>query len=71
MNFEQFDELGEELRTVGHKRRQLVEQIIQEVNEGDSHSSKELYGELKSISDHAISIIGRQKQMIDNEVQKM
>lgn len=71
MDFNQLDQLGEELRSVGHRRRELVEQIIQEVNEGDTQTSKELYSELRNISDHAISIIDRQKQLIDSEVQRM
>jgi hypothetical protein len=71
MEFNQFEQLGEELRSVGHKRRRLVEQIVREVNERDVQSSKELYRELSNISNHAIEIIDRQKQMIDEEVQKM
>ncbi|MCL6571107.1 MAG: hypothetical protein K6T88_05415 [Bacillus sp. (in: Bacteria)] len=71
MEFNQLEQLGEELRSVGHKRRRLVEQIVREVNERDVQSSKELYRELSNISNHAIEIIDRQKQMIDEEVQKM
>ena len=34
MDRQQFEKLGEELRSVGHKRRQLAEQIFQEVKRG-------------------------------------
>jgi len=71
MNLNQLENLGEELRTVGHKRRQLVEQIVEEVNERDVQASKDLYMELINISDQAIEIIDRQKQLIDEEVQKL
>lgn len=71
MDLNQLEQLGEELRSVGHKRREIVEQIVQEVNEGDLQSSKDLYGQLRNVSDQAIQIIDRQKQMIDVEVQKM
>lgn len=71
MDLNQLENLGEELRSVGHKRRQLVEQIIEEVNERDVEASKELYKELINISDQAIEIIDRQKQLIDDEVQKL
>jgi len=71
MNLNQLENLGEELRTVGHKRRQLVEQIVEEVNERDVQASKNLYMELINISDQAIEIIDRQKQLIDEEVQKL
>lgn len=71
MDLNELEQLGEELRTVGHMRRQIVEQIIQEVNEGDYQSSRDLYGQLRNVSDQAIQIIDRQKQMIDEEVKKM
>jgi hypothetical protein len=71
MDLNQLENLGEELRSVGHKRRQLVEQIVEEVNERDIEASKDLYRELINISDQAIEIIDRQKQLIDDEVQKL
>jgi hypothetical protein len=71
LDLNQLEQLGEELRSVGHQRRRLVEQIVREVKEGDFQSSKDLYMKLSSISDQAIDIIDRQKKMIDNEVQKM
>jgi hypothetical protein len=71
MDFNQLEQLGGELRGIGHKRRQLVEKIFQEVKEGDQQSSKDLYRELSSISDQAIDIIQHQKQLFDQEVSKM
>ncbi|WP_428908553.1 hypothetical protein [Niallia sp. Krafla_26] len=59
MDRQQFEKLGEELRMMGHKRRQLAEQIFQEVNEGDNTTSKELYQELSQVSDQAIHIMMR------------
>lgn len=71
MDYNQLEQLGDELREVGHKRRQLVEQIYREVTEGDEESSKDLFAELSHISDKAISIIERQKQLFDSEVKRM
>lgn len=71
MNYNQLEQLGEELRGIGHQRRKLVEQIYQEVQEGDTQSSKNLYQELSSISDQAIHIIEQQKQLFDEEVRNM
>jgi hypothetical protein len=65
----QLEQLGDELREIGHRRRELAEQIFQEVEEGDSQSSKSLYQELSQISDQAIEIISRQKQMFDEQIQ--
>ncbi len=59
MDHRQLEKLGGELRGTGHKRRQLVEQIYQEMSEGDQETSKELYEQLSTISDKAIEIMGR------------
>ncbi|MEH7075856.1 hypothetical protein [Neobacillus drentensis] len=71
MDLNQLENLGEELRSVGHRRRQIVEKIVAEVQERDVESSNDLYMELINISDQAIEIIDRQKQLIDKEVQKL
>ncbi|MBM4763291.1 hypothetical protein [Bacillus sp. B15-48] len=71
MKRDELEQLGDELRQIGHKRRQLAEQIFSEVQEGDNQSSKSLYEELSQISDKAIEIMVRQKEMFDQEVQKL
>jgi hypothetical protein len=71
MDFKQLEQLGDELRGIGHKRRQLVEQICQEVQEGDPQTSKQLYQELSSVSEQAIGIIQHQKELFDQEVSQM
>jgi gas vesicle protein len=71
MDFNKLEKLGDELREAGHKRRQLVEQIYDEVKQGDPQASQELYQELKDVSDQAINIIERQKEIVDNELEKM
>ena len=71
MNRNELEKLGGELRQIGHRRRELAEQIFEEVQEGDDQSSKKLYQELSSISDQAIHIISQQKEMFDQELQKM
>lgn len=71
MDRNQLEQLGDELRGIGHRRRELAEQIFQEVQEGDNQSSKALYQELSHISDQAINIMTRQKEMFDQEVQRL
>ncbi|MCQ6276252.1 hypothetical protein JMM81_15095 [Bacillus sp. V3B] len=71
MDRNQLEQLGEELRGIGHRRRELAEQIFQEVQEGDNQASKELYQELSHISNQAIDIMTRQKNMFDQEVQRL
>ncbi|WP_318502735.1 hypothetical protein [Bacillus sp. T3] len=71
MEREQFERLGDQLREIGHKRRQLAEQVFHEVQEGDGPSSKDLYQQLSHISDQAIEIITQQKQLFDAEVQRI
>ncbi|NMD71134.1 hypothetical protein HHO41_12575 [Bacillus sp. DNRA2] len=71
MDRQQFEQLGDELREIGHKRRKLAEQVFQEVQEGDGHASKELYQELSHVSEQAIDIIMKQKQIFDEQVQSL
>lgn len=71
MDRQKLEELGGELRAIGHKRRQLAEQIFQEVKDGDNHTSRQLYEQLSEISDQAIAIITEQKEMFDQEVQRL
>jgi len=71
MDLDRLEQLGDELRGVGHRRRQLVEQVYQEIREGDRDSSKELFEELSKVSDKAIGIIEEQKQIFDEEVRDL
>ena len=71
MDRNQLEQLGNELRGIGHRRRELAEQIFNEVEEGDSRSSKELFKELSSISEKAISLMTEQKRIFDEEVQRL
>jgi hypothetical protein len=71
LDLEKLEQLGDELRGVGHRRRKLVEQVYQEIKEGDQDTSKELYQELSEVSDKAIGIIEEQKQIFDEEVRRL
>lgn len=71
MDIEKLEQLGDELRGVGHRRRKLVEQVYRELKEGDRETSKELYQELSMVSDKAIGIIEQQKQLFDEQVREV
>ncbi|MEW9670621.1 hypothetical protein [Ammoniphilus sp. 3BR4] len=71
MDIQHLEELGEHLRSLGHRRRELVERILSEVDEGDRASSKNLYQELSQISEDAIFLMQKQKSMIDEEISKL
>lgn len=71
MDFKKLEQLGDELRGMGHRRRELVEQIYQEVQEGDSQTSQKLYQELSSVSEQAIEIIKQQKQIFDDAIERL
>jgi hypothetical protein len=58
MDLNQLENLGEELRSVGHKRRQLVEQIVEEVMKGTLKRLR-IY-----IENLLISLIKRLKSLI-------
>ncbi|MBO8170895.1 MAG: hypothetical protein H0Z33_03280 [Bacillaceae bacterium] len=71
MDRNELEQLGNRLREIGHRRRELAERIYNEIEEGDNQSSRELYQELSRVSDQAIDIMTRQKQMFDEEVERL
>jgi hypothetical protein len=71
MDRQELERLGNELRHLGHRRRELAEQIFSEVQDGDNQSSKKLYLELSDISEQAITLMTQQKEMFDNEVRQI
>jgi gas vesicle protein len=70
MDYNQFEQLGDKLREVGHQRRELAEQVFSEVRVGEKKVSKDLFEQLSRVSDQAINIISQQKQILDQEVNK-
>lgn len=65
------EEIGESLRSLGHHRRELVEKILSEVDQGDRSTSLALYQELSHVSDEAITLMKKQKDIIDAEIQSL
>lgn len=68
MDYDQFEQLGDKLREIGHQRRELAEQVFSEVHTGEKKASKDLLNQLSKVSDEAINIISEQKQILDQEV---
>lgn len=71
MDRNKLEQLGSELRSIGHRRRELAEQMYSDVEEGDVTSSKELFRELSTISERAIDLMTQQKDIFDSEVQRL
>ncbi len=69
MDKNQLEQIGEELREMGHRRRTLAEKIFEEVKD-DKQAPISLYKELSDVSDQTIAIINRQKELLDQELQK-
>lgn len=71
MDYNQFEQLGDKLREIGHQRRELAEQVFSEVRTGEKNASKDLLNQLGKVSDEAINIISQQKQILDQEVHRI
>ncbi|RXT01930.1 hypothetical protein [Ammoniphilus sp. CFH 90114] len=65
------ENIGEELRSLGHDRRELVEKILSEVDQGDRSTSLELYQQLSRVSEQAMSLMQKQKEIIDHEIKNL
>ncbi|OEF95944.1 hypothetical protein [Desulfuribacillus alkaliarsenatis] len=68
MDWQELNTLGDQLRSIGHRRRELAEQIYSEVQEGDQQESRELYQELSTLSDAAIDLMKQQKKMFEDKI---
>lgn len=71
MDRNKIEQLGNQLRDLGHRRRELAERIFNEVQEGDNQTSKQLYQQLSGISERSISLMQQQKDMFDHELRNM
>jgi hypothetical protein len=67
MDVKELGELGEQLRRLGHDRRQTVAEIVKNA-EKDAGQAKVFYRDLDRISDQAISLMQRQKSMIREDL---
>jgi hypothetical protein len=71
MDKQELINLGEQLRGIGHRRRELAERVFAETADGDARDSKQLYQELASVTDQAISLMRRQKEILEDEVSRL
>ncbi|MDP4159363.1 MAG: hypothetical protein Q8911_06305 [Bacillota bacterium] len=71
MDHDQFEQLGDKLREVGHLRRELAEKVFEQVRLCDDRASRNLLMQLSQVSDEAITIISKQKEILDNKVKNL
>jgi hypothetical protein len=71
MNRDELRNLGEQLRGIGHRRRELAERVSAEVREGDSQDSRTLYEELSEVTGQAISLMQRQRDILEQEISQL
>ena len=63
--------LGEQLRGIGHRRRELAERVYSEVQEGDTRDSRALYEELAYVTTQAIGLMEKQRTILQDEIAQM
>jgi Na+/phosphate symporter len=68
VDHKQLEQIGDELRRLGHERRETVERIATMAETGSSQAQK-LYGDLDEISRRAIGLMEHQRAMIREELQ--
>ena len=70
MDRKQLIDLGEQLRGIGHRRRELAERVYAETQEGDTEESRELYEELAYVTTQAIELMQRQRDILQDAVNR-
>lgn len=71
MDWQELNSLGDQLRSIGHRRRELAEQIYSEMQDGDQQGSLELYQELSTLSDTAIDLMKHQKRIFEEKINQL
>lgn len=69
MDHKQLEQIGDELRRLGHERREVVEQIASMAETSSPEAGRKLYGDLDEISERAISLMERQRSLLREELQ--
>jgi hypothetical protein len=68
VDIRQLEQLGDQLRGIGHRRRELVEMVSGAVGEGERGDAGALYEELSDVTSQAIDLMERQRRIIAEEV---
>jgi len=68
MDRHELDNLGEELRNLGHRRRELVMRVAKELKDDNAADAQSLCQELTDATDEAISLMQHQLESIGDEV---
>lgn len=71
MDRQELVNLGEQLRGIGHRRRELAERVYAEASEGDARESRELYQELAQVTTQAIELMQRQRSILEQEIRPL
>ncbi len=67
MGWDRLEQIGEELRRLGHERREVVEQIMSGA-EADPREARELYENLDEISGEAIALLQKQRALVREQL---
>lgn len=67
VNYRQLEQIGETLRSLGHERREVVEQIVSTAQNG-SHEAGKLYRDLDRISERCIDLMEQQRSLVEQEL---
>lgn len=59
--------LGEQLRGVGHRRRELAERVYSAVNQGQHAGTGALFDEFDYVTSQAIELMEKQREILGRE----
>lgn len=69
MDRQKLIQIGEQLRSLGHDRREVVHEILDETAQGDVPDARRLYQELDRISESCIALMAEQRALIADDLQ--
>jgi len=67
VSWDRLEHIGEELRRIGHERREVVQQIMSAA-ETDSTEARQLYEALEELSGEAIQLLQQQRALVREQL---
>lgn len=68
MDHDKLEAIGEQLRSLGHDRREVVHEIMADTRQGEAGDARRLYRQLDRISEECIALMERQRALINDQL---
>ncbi len=68
MDQRKLEQIGERLRSLGHERREVVEEILSDASQGSPDEARRRYAELDRVSQECIELMQEQRALVASQL---